>query len=51
MNIIKIINISYYWIYFSNTFWVSYWELFGQEITRDIYHILLEHFGDSLTNN
>lgn len=50
MDFVKIINITYYWIHFSNTSWVSYWELFGEEITRDIYCILLEHFSDLIDN-
>jgi hypothetical protein len=50
MDFLKIINISYYWLYFSNTLWVSYWELFGEEITRDIYDILMRHFSDLVEN-
>jgi len=50
MDLLKIINISYYWIYFSNTLWVSYWELFGEEITRDIYGILMRDFSHLVDN-
>lgn len=50
MDLLKIVNISYYWIYFSNTCWVSYWELFGEEINRDIYNILSERFSDLVEN-
>jgi len=50
MDLLKIINISYYWIYFSNTYWVSYCELFGEEIIRNIYNILSERFSDLVEN-
>ena len=50
MNFLKIINISYYWLYFSNTLWVPYWELFGEKIIRDIYDILMRHFSDLVEN-
>jgi len=46
MDFLKIINISFWWLYFSNSFWVSYCELFGQEITNNIYNILIGHFPD-----
>lgn len=46
MNLIEFIDITYYWFYFSNSFWVSYWELFGQQITYNIYNILRRRFPD-----
>jgi hypothetical protein len=46
MDFLKIINISLYWFYFSNSFWIDYWHLFGHQITHDIYNILIRRFPD-----
>ena len=46
MGLIDIINIIHYWFYFSNSFWIDYWHLFGNQIKHDIYNIIRRRFPD-----